>query len=116
MTTDPPSTPETRRRKTLDYLRRERGEGWQWARAQTDQCPQCGLHPGAMERAQLGDALLESAVEAMAPDDRAALLTSVEALLRADANNHPRPSLPTHRLPRKGMTEKEPKKERTAPS
>ncbi len=63
MTTDSPPSPESTRRKTLDDLRRERGEGWQWARAQTDQCPQCGLHPGAMERAQLGDALLESAVE-----------------------------------------------------
>lgn len=52
---------ETGRRKTLDDLRRERGEGWQWARAQTDQCPQCGLHPGALERDQLGDALLQSA-------------------------------------------------------
>jgi hypothetical protein len=60
--TDPPSSPdESGRRKTLDDLRRERGEGWQWARAQTDQCPQCGLHPGAMEQAQLGAALLQSA-------------------------------------------------------
>jgi DinB superfamily len=61
VTTAPPSpSDETGRRKTLDDLRRERGEGWQWARAQTEQCPQCGLHPGAMERAELGDALLRS--------------------------------------------------------
>ena len=56
-----PSHGESGQRKTLDDLRRERGEGWQWARAQTDQCPQCGLHPGAMERDRLGDALLEAA-------------------------------------------------------
>jgi DinB superfamily len=62
VTTDPPPSPDaTGRRKSLDDFRRERGEGWQWARAQTDQCPQCGLHPGAMEQAQLGGALLESA-------------------------------------------------------
>ena len=48
-------------RKTLDDLRRERGEGWQWARAQTDRCPQCGEHPAAMERASLGGQLIESA-------------------------------------------------------
>jgi hypothetical protein len=56
-----PSVDEPGSRKTLDDLRRERGEGWQWARAQTDQCPQCGRQPGAMERDSLGDALLESA-------------------------------------------------------
>jgi hypothetical protein len=39
---------------TLDDLRRQRGEGWQWARAQTDRCPQCGHHPAAMERSTLG--------------------------------------------------------------
>jgi hypothetical protein len=48
-------------RKTLDDLRRERGEGWQWARAQTDRCPQCGLHPADMERDALGNELLGSA-------------------------------------------------------
>lgn len=48
-------------RKTLDDLRRQRGEGWQWARAQTDRCPQCGLHPGAMDQAALGEQLLELA-------------------------------------------------------
>jgi hypothetical protein len=48
-------------RKTLDDLRRERGEGWQWARAQTERCPQCGHHPAAMERDALGPALTEQA-------------------------------------------------------
>src|SRR3984957_5357000 len=46
---------------TLDDLRRQRGEGWQWARAQTDRCPQCGHHPAAMERDTLGTQLMESA-------------------------------------------------------
>jgi hypothetical protein len=49
--------------KTLDDLRRERGEGWQWARAQTDRCPQCGLHPGGMDRDALGGELLVSAAD-----------------------------------------------------
>ena len=34
-------------RPTLDDLRRARGEGWEWPRAATDECPQCGLHAGA---------------------------------------------------------------------
>ena len=46
---------------TLDDLRRQRGEGWQWARAQTDRCPQCGHHPAAMEQDSLGTQLMESA-------------------------------------------------------
>jgi len=49
------------RPKTLDDLRRERGEGWQWARAQTDRCPQCGHHPAAFDRADLGGQLMELA-------------------------------------------------------
>jgi hypothetical protein len=57
---DSPSLPR-KGRKTLDDLRRERGEGWQWARAQTDRCPQCGLHPAGMERDALGGELLGSA-------------------------------------------------------
>jgi len=48
-------------RKTLDDLRRERGEGWQWAKAQTDRCPQCGHHPAAMERDELGPVLMQQA-------------------------------------------------------
>jgi hypothetical protein len=47
--------------KSLDDLRRERGEGWQWARAQTDRCPQCGLQPGTMDHALLGAQLLDLA-------------------------------------------------------
>jgi hypothetical protein len=50
-------------RRTLDDLRRERGEGWQWARAQTDRCPQCGDHPASMDRDALGGQLRESAWE-----------------------------------------------------
>jgi hypothetical protein len=64
-------------RKTLDDLRRERGEGWQWARAQTDRCPQCGQHPGAMERDALGSELLESAAAW-----RTFLLSADDAYLR----------------------------------
>jgi hypothetical protein len=45
-------------RRTLDDIRRERGEGWQWARAQTDECPQCGLQPGAMDHQVLGGELM----------------------------------------------------------
>ena len=48
-------------RKSLDDYRRERGEGWQWARAQVEQCPQCGDNPASMDPSQLGPALLESA-------------------------------------------------------
>ncbi|HTU38843.1 MAG TPA: DinB family protein [Acidimicrobiales bacterium] len=49
--------------KTLDDFRRERGEGWQWARAQSEQCPQCGQNAAALDRALLGPALLRSADE-----------------------------------------------------
>ena len=48
-------------RKTLDDYRRERGEGWQWARAQTEPCPQCGENAAAIDRKQLGSALLSAA-------------------------------------------------------
>jgi DNA-binding MarR family transcriptional regulator len=73
-----------------------------------------GLRLLERDRDILSVELLESAVGAMAPDDRAALLKSVEALLRADENAYARASLPTHRFPGKGKTEKEPKKERKA--
>src|SRR6516164_5733284 len=60
----PPSDSTPRpQRKTLDDFRRERGEGWQWARAQSEQCPQCGENAAAMDRALLGPALLRSAEE-----------------------------------------------------
>jgi hypothetical protein len=52
---------EQMQRKTLDDYRRERGEGWQWARAQSERCPQCGENPASMDRALLGSALLQSA-------------------------------------------------------
>jgi hypothetical protein len=48
-------------RKTLDDYRRERGEGWQWARAQTEPCPQCGENAAAIDREELGPALLSAA-------------------------------------------------------
>jgi hypothetical protein len=54
------SQPETPH-KTLDDYRRERGEGWQWARAQTEPCPQCGENAAAIDRKQLGPALLNAA-------------------------------------------------------
>jgi hypothetical protein len=66
-------------RKTFDDLRRERGEGWQWARAQTDQCPQCGLQPGSMEHALLGGRLLE-----LAGSWRAFLLEADDTYLRTN--------------------------------
>jgi hypothetical protein len=66
-------------RKTLDDLRRERGEGWQWARAQTDECPQCGLHPGAMDHAVLGGQLVE-----LAGDWRAFLVAADDTYLRTN--------------------------------
>jgi hypothetical protein len=64
-------------RKTLDDYRRERGEGWQWARAQTEPCPQCGENAAAIEREQLGPALL-SAAEAW----RSFLVAADETYLR----------------------------------
>ena len=39
---------------TLEDLRRARGEGWEWPRIQTDPCPQCGDHPGALPPGALG--------------------------------------------------------------
>jgi hypothetical protein len=57
------SRPDRTGGRTLDDLRRQRGEGWQWARAQTDRCPQCGYHPAALERSALGSQLTESAEE-----------------------------------------------------
>jgi hypothetical protein len=71
------SSAEQADRKTLDDLRRERGEGWQWARAQTDECPQCGLHPGAMDHASLGGRLVE-----LAGDWRTFLVAADDTYLR----------------------------------
>jgi hypothetical protein len=52
---------ESAERKTLDDYRRERGEGWQWARAQSEQCPQCGENAASLDYEVLGPALLRSA-------------------------------------------------------
>jgi hypothetical protein len=71
------SRPDGTGKVTLDDLRRQRGEGWQWARAQTDRCPQCGHHPACMERSTLGAQLMESAGEW-----RAFLVQTDEASLR----------------------------------
>jgi hypothetical protein len=54
--TRPPREPDE-----LEKLRRDRGEGWQWHRIQTDPCPQCGYHPAALPRTALSEAVLESA-------------------------------------------------------
>jgi hypothetical protein len=37
-----------------EELRRQRGEGWQWYRIQSEPCPQCGDHPAGLEPASLG--------------------------------------------------------------
>jgi DinB superfamily len=72
-----PSPDESAVRKTLDDLRRERGEGWQWARTQTERCPLCGDHPAAMARSSLGSELVASA-----ESWRAFLLGADETYLR----------------------------------
>lgn len=46
---------------SFDDLRRARGEGWQWAKAATDACPQCGFHSGALPPEALGAQLIELA-------------------------------------------------------
>jgi hypothetical protein len=40
---------------TWEELRRQRGEGWQWSRIQSDPCPQCGDNPAALAPASLGE-------------------------------------------------------------
>jgi hypothetical protein len=66
-------------RRTLDDIRRERGEGWQWARAQTDECPQCGLQPGAMDHQALGGELM-----VLASSWRSFLLAADDTYLRTN--------------------------------
>jgi hypothetical protein len=66
-------------RRTLDDIRRERGEGWQWARAQTDECPQCGLQPGAMDHQVLGGELM-----VLAASWRTFLLAADDTYLRTN--------------------------------
>jgi len=50
-------------RPSLDELRRARGEGWEWPRAATDECPQCGMHPGAEPPECLGAMAVELAAD-----------------------------------------------------
>ena len=64
---------------SLEDLRRRRGEGWQWARSQTDACPQCGLHPGAEPPPSLGPRLLE-----LARGWRAFLVSADDTYLRTN--------------------------------
>jgi DinB superfamily len=59
----PGAAHEQASRPTLDDVRRQRGEGWQWAKAQTECCPQCGYHPGSMQRAALAGQLMGAAAE-----------------------------------------------------
>jgi hypothetical protein len=53
----------TEPRPSLDDLRRARGEGWEWPRAATDECPQCGLHAGAQPPEMLGAMAVELAAD-----------------------------------------------------
>jgi DinB superfamily len=46
---------------TLEDLRRARGEGWEWPRIQSEPCPQCGDHPGALPPNSLGELAVERA-------------------------------------------------------
>lgn len=66
------------RTKTLDDYRRERGEGWQWAKAQSEACPQCGENAAAIDPELLGPALLGAAAAW-----RTFLTAADEATLRA---------------------------------
>jgi DinB family protein len=64
-------------RPTLDDLRRARGEGWEWPRAATDECPQCGMHPGAQPPESLGAMAVE-----LAADWREFLMSADDEYLR----------------------------------
>jgi len=66
-------------RPSLDELRRARGEGWEWPRAATDECPQCGLQPGAEPPEALG-----AMAEELAAAWRELLMTADEEYLRAN--------------------------------
>jgi hypothetical protein len=66
-------------RPTLDDLRRARGEGWEWPRAATDECPQCGLQPGAEPPEALGAMAVE-----LAGAWREFLMTADEDYLRTN--------------------------------
>ncbi len=64
---------------SLDDLRRARGEGWEWPRAVTDECPQCGLQPGAEPPEALGAMAVE-----LAAAWREFLMTADEDYLRTN--------------------------------
>jgi DinB superfamily len=61
----------------LEAMRRVRGEGWEWARAATEPCPQCGDHPGALVPTELGPKLV-----GLASDWRTFLLEADDSFLR----------------------------------
>jgi len=64
---------------SLDDLRRARGEGWEWPRAATDECPQCGMHPGAQPPETLGAMAVE-----LAADWREFLMSADDEYLRTN--------------------------------
>ena len=66
-------------RPSLNDLRRARGEGWEWPRAATEECPQCGLHAGAQSPESLGAMAVE-----LAADWREFLVTADDAYLRTN--------------------------------
>lgn len=47
----------------FEQLRRDRGEGWQWHRIQSEACPQCGDHPAAAPTAALAELAVERAAQ-----------------------------------------------------
>jgi hypothetical protein len=61
MTSNPDETPKEGGEPSLEDLRRRRGEGWEWPRIQTESCPQCGDHPGALPPSSLGGLALDRA-------------------------------------------------------
>jgi hypothetical protein len=54
---------QPRQPDALEVLRRDRGEGWQWPRIQSDRCPQCGDHPASLPPSALGGRAVELAEE-----------------------------------------------------
>ncbi len=47
--------------RSLEEIRRELGEGWQWHRIQAEPCPQCGDYPAALSPSSLGACAVERA-------------------------------------------------------
>jgi hypothetical protein len=56
-----PGTQAPREPDAFEILRRDRGEGWQWHRIQSDACPQCGDQPSALPVEALGPLAVERA-------------------------------------------------------